>query len=106
MLISTRENDTEALRCGPVAVDPVCAIDYVEAGSSCNGRLLEQSSIDRPSFGARVATIIVVCIPLAALPDTAGALLQKTYDFINFYATSFSYQLTSQYLPSLNPTSW
>ena len=91
---------------GPTGCSAVCAIDYVEVGSSCNGRLMEQSRIGRPSFGACVATIIVVCIRLAALPDTAGALLQKSYDFINFYATSFSYQLTSQYLPSLNPTSW
>ena len=43
---------------------------------------MEQRRIDWPSFGACVAIILVVCIPLAASPNTAGALLQKLYDHI------------------------
>jgi BCCT family betaine/carnitine transporter len=43
---------------------------------------MEQSRVDWPSFGACVAIIVLVCIPLAASPDTAGAMLQATYDYI------------------------
>jgi len=43
---------------------------------------MEQSKIDWPSFGACIAIIVVVCIPLAASPDTAGPLLQSLYDYI------------------------
>lgn len=43
---------------------------------------MDQSRIDWPSFGACVAIIVVVCIPLAASPDTAGVFLQSLYDFI------------------------
>jgi len=43
---------------------------------------MEQSRIDWPSFGACVAIIVVVCIPLATAPESAGAFLQQLYDFI------------------------
>lgn len=44
---------------------------------------MEQKQIDRPSFFASVAIIVVVCIPLAASPDTAGVWLQSLYDYIS-----------------------
>lgn len=43
---------------------------------------MEQSKIDWPSFVACVAIILVVCIPLAASPDAAGAVLQSLYNYI------------------------
>lgn len=43
---------------------------------------MEQRRVDWISFGACVAIIVVVCIPLAASPDTAGVLLQSLYDTI------------------------
>ncbi len=43
---------------------------------------MEQEQIDWPSFAICVAIILVVCIPLAASPETAGAVLQRAYDFI------------------------
>ncbi len=43
---------------------------------------MEQSRIDWPSFGTCVVLILLVAIPLALSADTAGALLDKLYDFI------------------------
>lgn len=43
---------------------------------------MEQRRVDWISFSACVAIIVVVCIPLAASPDTAGVLLQSLYDTI------------------------
>ena len=43
---------------------------------------MEQSRIDWPNFAACVAIIVLVCIPLAASPESGGALLQRAYDFI------------------------
>ncbi|MDH3265342.1 MAG: BCCT family transporter [Gammaproteobacteria bacterium] len=40
---------------------------------------MEQSRIDWPSFGACAAIIVLVCVPLAASPDTAGSFLQNLY---------------------------
>lgn len=41
-----------------------------------------QSRIDWPNFGACVAIILLVCVPLAASPDSAGEFLQNVYNFI------------------------
>ena len=38
--------------------------------------------IDKPAFFTSVAIIVLVCIPLAASPDTAGRVLQNIYDYI------------------------
>lgn len=43
---------------------------------------MERSRIDWPSFGACVAIILGVCIPLAASPEWAGNFLQSVYDYI------------------------
>ena len=43
---------------------------------------MEQKRIDRPAFITSVAIIVLVCLPLAASPETAGAFLQKLYDYI------------------------
>lgn len=43
---------------------------------------MEHKRIDRPAFITSVAIILLVSIPLAASPDTAGAILQSTYDYI------------------------
>lgn len=43
---------------------------------------MEQSRIDWPSFGACVGIIVLVCIPLAVSPGTAGALLKSLYEYI------------------------
>lgn len=42
-----------------------------------------QNKIDWPSFIACVAIIFLVCIPLAASPESGGVLLQSIYDFIS-----------------------
>lgn len=44
---------------------------------------MEQSKTDWLSFGACVAIILLVCIPLAASPESGGAFLQSMYDFIS-----------------------
>ena len=43
---------------------------------------MEQSRIDWPAFITCVVIILAVCIPLAASPETGGALLQSLYDYI------------------------
>ena len=43
---------------------------------------MEHKRIDRPAFITSVAIIVVVCIPLAMAPDTAGRILQQIYDYI------------------------
>ena len=43
---------------------------------------MEQRRIDWPSFGVCVAIIIVVCVTLAAFPETAGDTMRKLYEFI------------------------
>ena len=43
---------------------------------------MEHKRIDKPAFFTSVAIIIVVCIPLALSPDTAGVFLQNLYDYI------------------------
>jgi betaine/carnitine transporter, BCCT family len=43
---------------------------------------MEQSKIDRTSFFASIVIIVLVCLPLAASPETAGAVLQSIYDYI------------------------
>ncbi len=43
---------------------------------------IEQSKIDWPNFVACVAIILLVCIPLAASPESGGEILQRAYDFI------------------------
>jgi len=44
---------------------------------------MEHKRIDRPAFITSVAIILLVSIPLASSPDTAGAMLQSTYDYIS-----------------------
>jgi len=43
---------------------------------------MEQSKTDWVNFGACVAIIFLVCLPLALWPDTSGKLMQSMYDFI------------------------
>ena len=43
---------------------------------------MDRSRIDWPSFGASVAFIVVVCIPLAFAPEVAGKQLEVLYNFI------------------------
>jgi len=43
---------------------------------------MEQTRIDWPSFGACVAIIVLVCIPLAAAPESAGIYLENLYNYI------------------------
>jgi BCCT family betaine/carnitine transporter len=43
---------------------------------------MEQKKIDRPAFITSVAIILLVCIPLAASPETSGRFLQGLYDYI------------------------
>ncbi|RLA27643.1 MAG: BCCT family transporter [Gammaproteobacteria bacterium] len=43
---------------------------------------MEQSKTDWINFGACVAIIFLVCLPLALSPDTSGKLMQSMYDFI------------------------
>ena len=43
---------------------------------------MQQSRIDWPTFIGSVAIILFVCIPLAASPAAAGAMLQSLYDYI------------------------
>ena len=43
---------------------------------------MEHKRIDRPAFITSVAIILVVCIPLAMSPDTAGRILHQIYDYI------------------------
>jgi BCCT family betaine/carnitine transporter len=43
---------------------------------------MEHKRIDKPAFITSVAIILVVCIPLALSPDTAGVFLQNLYDYI------------------------
>ncbi len=44
---------------------------------------MEHKRIDKPAFITSVAIIVLVCIPLALSPDTAGAVLQSAYDYIS-----------------------
>jgi len=44
---------------------------------------MKQSKIDWLSFGACVAIMLLVCIPLAASPESGGALLQSIYNYIS-----------------------
>lgn len=43
---------------------------------------MEQTRIDRVSFGTCAAIIVLVCLPLAAAPEQAGVLLESLYDYI------------------------
>ena len=43
---------------------------------------MEHKRIDKPAFFTSVAIILLVCIPLASSPDTAGKVLQEAYDYI------------------------
>jgi BCCT family betaine/carnitine transporter len=43
---------------------------------------LEQKQVDWGSFGACVAIVLVVCLPLAAFPDSGGKIVLQWYDFI------------------------
>jgi BCCT family betaine/carnitine transporter len=43
---------------------------------------MEQRQVDWPSFGACIAIIVFVCVPLAAFPEASGKLLQRCYDLI------------------------
>ncbi|MDA0680163.1 MAG: BCCT family transporter [Proteobacteria bacterium] len=43
---------------------------------------MEQKRIDKPAFLTSVAIILLVSIPLALSPDTAGEVLQNTYNYI------------------------
>ena len=43
---------------------------------------MDRSRIDWPSFGASVAFIVVVCIPLAFAPEVAGKQLEVLYNYI------------------------
>jgi BCCT family betaine/carnitine transporter len=43
---------------------------------------LEKQQVDWSSFGACVAIILVVCLPLAAFPDSGGKIILQWYDFI------------------------
>jgi BCCT family betaine/carnitine transporter len=43
---------------------------------------LEQNRIDWESFGACIAIVLVVCLPLAAFSDTGGKIVLQLYDFI------------------------
>jgi BCCT family betaine/carnitine transporter len=43
---------------------------------------MEQTRIDWPSFGACVGIIVLVCIPLAAAPESAGTFLENLYNYI------------------------
>ena len=43
---------------------------------------MEHKKIDKPAFVTSVAIIVVVSIPLALSPDTAGVFLQDLYDYI------------------------
>jgi len=44
---------------------------------------MDRSRIDWPTFGASVAFIVVVCIPLAFAPDIAGKRLEIIYNYIS-----------------------
>ena len=44
---------------------------------------MEQKQVDWPGFIASMAFILVVCLPLAMNPETAGASLQTIYNFIS-----------------------
>lgn len=44
--------------------------------------LNEQQLVDRVSFGAAVALIVLACIPLIIYPNSGGTFLLKLYDFI------------------------
>jgi BCCT family betaine/carnitine transporter len=44
---------------------------------------MEQSKTDWPSFIATIAMILIVCIPLFYLGDSAAPYLQRVYDFIS-----------------------
>ena len=43
---------------------------------------MDQKQVDWGSFGASVAIILVVCLPLAAFPDAGGKIILQWYDFI------------------------
>jgi len=43
---------------------------------------MDQKKIDRPAFFTSVAILLLVCIPLAMSPDSAGQVLQSLYDYI------------------------
>ncbi len=43
---------------------------------------MQNNKIDWPAFTTCLFIILAVCIPLAASPDTAGAVLQRSYDYI------------------------
>lgn len=43
---------------------------------------MNQKQIDWPAFWTCVALIVVICVPLAALPGRGAEVLQATYDFI------------------------
>ncbi|MEM7430547.1 MAG: BCCT family transporter [Pseudomonadota bacterium] len=43
---------------------------------------MEQKQVDWPGFIASMAFIVVVCLPLAMYPESAGAWLRSIYDFI------------------------
>jgi BCCT family betaine/carnitine transporter len=43
---------------------------------------LEQKQVDWGSFGACIAIVLVVCLPLAAFPDVGGKIVLQWYDFI------------------------
>ena len=44
---------------------------------------MDQKQIDWPSFGASIAFILVVCLPLAFAPEGAGDKLQVVYKYIS-----------------------
>ena len=44
---------------------------------------MDQKQIDWPSFGASIAFILVVCLPLAFAPEGAGDKLQIVYKYIS-----------------------
>ena len=43
---------------------------------------MDQKQIDWGSFGACIAIVLLVCLPLAAFPDSGGKLVLQFYDFI------------------------
>jgi len=43
---------------------------------------MEHKRIDKPAFVTSVAIIVLVCIPLALSPDSAGVVLESLYDYI------------------------
>lgn len=43
---------------------------------------MEQNRVDWGSFGACIAIVLVVCLPLAAFPDSGGKIVLQFYDFI------------------------